>query len=108
MPDLLDTIIDAANTAIEDGCETERWDDPGDYPSGAGGGPLPSYDYLCPPEEVEVVVPATGEDVSELVGETWGHRLYGGDDMEVDLRCTITKVSPTESGIAILVNVESR
>jgi len=22
--------------------EIERWDDPGDYPSGAGGGPLPS------------------------------------------------------------------
>ena len=26
--------------------ETERWDDPGDYPSGAGSGPLPSYDYV--------------------------------------------------------------
>ena len=24
---------------------TETWDDPGDYPSRAGGGPLPSYDY---------------------------------------------------------------
>ena len=23
-----------------------HWDDPGDYPSNAGGGPLPSYDYL--------------------------------------------------------------
>lgn len=25
----------------------ERWDDPGDYPSGAGGGPLPSRHYLA-------------------------------------------------------------
>ena len=24
----------------------ERWSDPGDYPSAAGSGPLPSYDYL--------------------------------------------------------------
>ena len=24
----------------------ERWDDPGDYPSGAGSGPLPSEDYV--------------------------------------------------------------
>ena len=24
----------------------ERWDDPGDYPSGAGSGPLPSRDYV--------------------------------------------------------------
>ena len=24
----------------------DRWSDPGDYPSGAGSGPLPSYDYI--------------------------------------------------------------
>jgi hypothetical protein len=24
----------------------DRWSDPGDYPSGAGGGPLASYDYV--------------------------------------------------------------
>jgi hypothetical protein len=24
----------------------ETWDDPGDYPSNAGQGPLPSYDYI--------------------------------------------------------------
>ena len=27
-------------------CEYETWDDPGDYPSGAGGGPFPSYDFV--------------------------------------------------------------
>ena len=25
----------------------ERWDDPGDYPSAAGAGPLPSYNYVA-------------------------------------------------------------
>lgn len=25
----------------------DRWEDPGDYPSGAGSGPLPSYDYIA-------------------------------------------------------------
>lgn len=25
----------------------EQWDDPGDYPSGAGGGPLASYKYIA-------------------------------------------------------------
>ena len=24
----------------------ERWDDPGDYPNGCAGGPLPSFDYI--------------------------------------------------------------
>lgn len=28
-------------------CEIETWDDPGDYPSGAGSGPLPSYQYVA-------------------------------------------------------------
>jgi len=35
----------------------ERWDDPGDYPSGAGSGPLPGYEYVGDVEgriEVEV------------------------------------------------------
>ncbi len=39
----------------------ETWDDPGDYPSGAGSSPMPSYDYL--------VVEAAGEyraDLSDL------------------------------------------
>lgn len=26
--------------------EVETWDDPGDYPNGIAGGPLPSYSYL--------------------------------------------------------------
>ena len=40
----------------------ERWDDPGDYPSGAGAGPLASYDYV---EYVD------GSVVVELGPEDW-------------------------------------
>jgi hypothetical protein len=36
-------------------CNLERWDDPGDYPSGAGSGPLASYDYVCDVEGQMVV-----------------------------------------------------
>jgi len=33
----------------------DSWDDPGDYPSNAGSGPLPSYDYVAGIEgEIEV------------------------------------------------------
>jgi hypothetical protein len=33
----------------------ERWDDPGDYPSGAGAGPLPSHTY-CVDIEGEAII----------------------------------------------------
>ena len=43
--------------------ETETWSDPGDYPSNAGSGPLPSYDYISD---------ITGELIVELEdGETF-------------------------------------
>lgn len=34
--------------------EVETWDDPGDYPSNAGAGPLPSYKYAVCDGEVRV------------------------------------------------------
>ena len=40
----------------------EEWSDPGDYPSNAGGGPLPSYKYLAGMEG-ELVVELMAEDV---------------------------------------------
>ena len=43
----------------------ETWDDPGDYPSGAGGGPLPSYQYV-EAVEGEVVVELEKEDLDDL------------------------------------------
>jgi len=79
----------------------EWWDDPGDYPSGAGAGPLPSYQYFAGMEgEVKVeleqkevaeynqavedgeeqewiqqnVDPKTPEEVGSV---TWEHELKG-------------------------------
>lgn len=55
--------------------ERERWDDPGDYPSNAGAGPLPSFDYLVlngeavlqlEPLEVEAYTDDPGEFVANL------------------------------------------
>lgn len=45
--------------------EVETWDDPGDYPSNAGSGPLPSYQY---PAEVvgEVKIQLSEQEVAEL------------------------------------------
>ncbi len=42
----------------------ETWDDPGDYPSGAGAGPLPSYDYIAGVEG-ELVVELTEEELAD-------------------------------------------
>ena len=43
-----------------------RWDDPGDYPCGAGGYPLPSYDYI-EGVEGELVVAFTQEEYTEFL-----------------------------------------
>lgn len=49
----------------------ERWEDPGDYPSAAGSGPLPSYDYA---ESIsgEIKLELTAEDAANCVGLTAG------------------------------------
>jgi hypothetical protein len=51
--------------------EWERWEDPGDYPSAAGSGPLPSYDYV---ESIsgEIRLELTAEDAANCVGLTAG------------------------------------
>ena len=56
----------------------ERWTDPGDYPSGAGGGPLPSHDYV-EAIEGEIIVELEQEDtLSEVT-------LVLGDVMRLTL-----------------------
>jgi hypothetical protein len=40
----------------------EEWSDPGDYPSGAGSGPLPSYKYVAGMEG-ELVIELTAEEM---------------------------------------------
>ena len=48
----------------------ETWDDPGDYPSGAGSGPLPSHDYVAEVEG-EVTIELEDEDLCELISQTF-------------------------------------
>jgi hypothetical protein len=47
----------------------ERWDDPGDYPSGAGSGPLPSHDYVAYIDG-QIVVEFVGDDLDVEADET--------------------------------------
>ena len=44
--------------------EIDRWDDPGDYPSGAGGGPLPGYNFISGVDG-QVVVELEPDDLAE-------------------------------------------
>jgi hypothetical protein len=52
----------------------EQWDDPGDYPSGAGSSPLPSYNYV---ESVdgEVTIEFDDIDLSNLLNEVYDPEL---------------------------------
>lgn len=43
----------------------ETWDDPGDYPSNAGSGPLPSYQYLAGCEG-ELILELTDEELVDF------------------------------------------
>lgn len=45
---------------------TEMWHDDGDYPSGAGGYPLPSYNY-----ELEVCPFCSSENFEIYIEEEW-------------------------------------
>jgi len=49
----------------------ETWDDPGDYPSGAGGGPLPSYKYIdgC---EGELVIELAPAEILQMIDDQEG------------------------------------
>jgi hypothetical protein len=60
----------------EFGIEWDSWDDPGDYPCGAGGSPLPSYNYICDiPGELVIELEPSDEidpekdDMGELANE---------------------------------------
>jgi hypothetical protein len=45
--------------------ELERWDDPGDYPSGAGSGPLASQDFVAAVNG-EIEVELSSEELSDI------------------------------------------
>jgi hypothetical protein len=46
--------------------EIDTWDDPGDYPSNAGSGPLPSYDFVvC--VDGQLLIELEPEDLSDMI-----------------------------------------
>jgi len=88
----------------------EEWSDPGDYPSGAGSGPLPSYKYLAGMEG-ELVLELTAEErvtfhemvrdecVSVWVNECVDHKLPDGIssvtwELESEVNGVVTLVVP--------------
>lgn len=63
----------------------ETWSDPGDYPSGAGAGPLPDRDYI---EEIEgdVTIELTPADITKMLKFLASEGLlYDALDWEPDL-----------------------
>ncbi len=74
----------------------ETWDDPGDYPSNAGGGPLPSYDYLAGLEG-ELIIELTATErqemrewdtISEWLAEVVEYQLPDGI-LSADWQCEV-------------------
>lgn len=65
--------------------EIGTWDDPGDYPSGAGAGPLPSYSYpecvsgqiVVEVEESDIPLGLDAEDVLREDPGTVPHGIHG-------------------------------
>ena len=60
----------------------ERWEDPGDYPSGAGSGPLSSYDYLADLEG-ELKIELSGAEYQKML--FWGVDDWMAEVMDYDL-----------------------
>ena len=60
-------------TVVSDTLEPqiETWSDPGDYPSGAGGGPLPSYQYVKAVEG-NIVLEMDKEQLAKLITDSEG------------------------------------
>ena len=57
--------------------EIDTWDDPGDYPSGAGGGPLPSYDFVAGVDGTIVIeIEPSDVDGDPDVQDMVGGRIY--------------------------------
>jgi hypothetical protein len=107
--------------------EIERWDDPGDYPSGAGAGPLPSYNYVGSVSGT-IVVKLESSDFTEMVDAGFLSREVANaileaedipyeyrkeikefllDQIEYDLdRVRVTKWAVTFKGLQAFLEVE--
>ena len=92
--------------------EIERWDDPGDYPSGAGSGPLPSHDFVA---EVsgEVVMEFVASDldveadqsIEDLLGDDPGKVDHGISGLKVK-KWGLRRLKVTEVGDCATLTVE--
>lgn len=60
--------------------EVDTWDDPGDYPSGAGGGPLPSRKFVAGIDG-ELVIRFTNTQLAEYA---YDNELYHNDGRAFD------------------------
>lgn len=63
---------------------TDTWDDPGDYPSGAGAGPLPSETVAYCDGELVLSKEALDEFLNDLVPDgysvtSWCHEVVDGN-----------------------------
>lgn len=74
----------------------ERWDDPGDYPSSAGSGPLASYDYVAEVEG-EIVLEMESNDFIEGLGAIEYDLPHG-------IKVTQWDVSIHEGSVALTVS----
>jgi hypothetical protein len=86
-------------TIIENTLETEieTWDDPGDYPSGAGGGTLASYDYVAAINGRLVLQLDADENIDDVIED-------GLDDIDLgnDIRITEWNIVETNKHTFIL------
>jgi hypothetical protein len=79
----------------------ERWDDPGDYPSAAGSGPLPSHTYIDD-WEGELILRSDDPDVS------WDALAAVAEEEDFAEGAIITEwgVTPQPGGIFHLIPTE--
>lgn len=71
--------------------EWDRWDDPGDYPSGAGSGPMRSFDYVADVTG-EIVLILEPEDLAKFT-EAPADGVVNLDAKLIKLPAPVTAVS---------------
>jgi hypothetical protein len=105
MENLIDTVIELANQEIDAESYMDRWEDPGVYPSGAGGYAMPSYDAVVFPPEVEIVIKDT-PGIEDMVGETWTKTVSIGDE-SADVKCKIERIFKADDGeVGIYISIK--
>jgi hypothetical protein len=89
----------------------ETWSDPGDYPSGAGGYALPSYNYVGYVDG-DVIIELSPEDMKNPDGDPWTVQDWLGEnsgeiEYELDhgVRVTKWKIDKIE-GLKVTLTVE--